>query len=123
MLSSLWPDIESNRNAARRVRRFSSVRDLRMDSSLPISCAVNCKALRFLGKGVGLRHLSGGGQERSHFRRVSRVAGSHRLGALTTLMEQDSAAERRRLDRLHWRGRGKYSIPVSIFCFPQRIGT
>jgi hypothetical protein len=32
MASSLWPDSESKRNAARRVRRFSSVRDLRMES-------------------------------------------------------------------------------------------
>jgi hypothetical protein len=34
MASSDWPDRESSRNAARRVRRFSSVRDLLMESSL-----------------------------------------------------------------------------------------
>ena len=34
MASSVWPDRESKRNATRTVRRFSSVRDLRMDSSL-----------------------------------------------------------------------------------------
>src|SRR5260370_3444298 len=34
MVSSLRPDRESNRIAARRARRFSSVRDLRMDSNL-----------------------------------------------------------------------------------------
>src|SRR6266568_914277 len=52
MASSLWPDSESKRNAARRVRRFSSVRDLRMDSSLSISCSLNWTGLRFLGKGM-----------------------------------------------------------------------
>src|SRR5260370_36140935 len=52
MASSLWPDSESKRNAARRVRRFSSVRDLRMDCSLSISCSLNWTGLRFLGKGM-----------------------------------------------------------------------
>src|SRR5260370_42694866 len=52
MASSLWPDSESKRNAARRVRRFSSVRDLRMDSRLSISCSLNWTGLRFLGKGM-----------------------------------------------------------------------
>ena len=46
------PDSESKRNAARRVRRFSSVRDLRMDSSLSKSCSLNRRGLRFFGKGM-----------------------------------------------------------------------
>ena len=52
MASSLWPDSESKRKAARRARRFSSVRDLRMDSSLSTSCSLNWTRLRFLGKGM-----------------------------------------------------------------------
>ena len=52
MASSLCPASESKRNAARRVRRFSSVRDLRIDSSLRTSCSLNWSALRFLGKGM-----------------------------------------------------------------------
>ena len=52
MASSLKPDSESKRKAARRVRLFSSVRDLRMESNLSISCSLNRTRLRFLGKGM-----------------------------------------------------------------------
>jgi hypothetical protein len=52
MASSLCPDSESKSNAARSVRRFSSVRDLRMASSFSFSCSLNWSGLRFFAKGI-----------------------------------------------------------------------
>src|SRR5215831_10111529 len=58
MASSLWPERESRRIAARTVRRFSSVLDLRIDSSLRSSSSVNCSGGRCLGKGMSpLKHF------------------------------------------------------------------
>src|ERR1039457_6922921 len=58
MAWSPCPAKESNRNAARWLRRFSSDRDLRMDSSVRSSSSVNCKGLRFFGKGMThLKHI------------------------------------------------------------------